>query len=79
MRKNCKGNRKTINEIMGKRMGFCANTDFEKGDPRMKDQECIKCANIFECKGKPSNDPCVNYSERKETKDAKKEERKTKY
>lgn len=30
-----------------------------------KDRECIHCENFFECAGKPKNEKCLNYKERK--------------
>lgn len=35
----------------------------------MKDQECIMCKFIFECKGKPDDmkGECLNYKERRST------------
>jgi hypothetical protein len=30
-----------------------------------KTKECIYCKRFFECKGKPSDKPCVNYEDRR--------------
>ena len=37
----------------------------------MKDRECISCERIFDCKGKPTNEPCLCYTPRKKDKDGK--------
>jgi hypothetical protein len=28
-------------------------------------RECATCDRLFDCKGKPSKNPCVNYKERR--------------
>lgn len=38
----------------------------------MKDRDCINCVHIFDCKGKPSDKPCLNYEPRKEKSDGRK-------
>lgn len=30
-----------------------------------KDKECIGCKHFFDCDGKPSDKPCINYEEEK--------------
>lgn len=32
----------------------------------MKDKECVGCKKLFDCKGKPSSEPCINYQPRDE-------------
>ena len=31
----------------------------------MKDKNCIYCENIFECKGKLTNNPCLCFKDRR--------------
>jgi hypothetical protein len=31
----------------------------------MKDKECIYCEKFFECKGKDTKNPCVNFEDRR--------------
>ena len=31
----------------------------------IRDRECATCERLFDCNGKPSKNPCVNYKERK--------------
>lgn len=38
----------------------------EQGRELIKNQECVSCKKMFECKGKPRGiDRCLNYEERK--------------
>lgn len=32
----------------------------------IKDRECIHCDKFFECKGKPPNIKCINFTPRKD-------------
>lgn len=34
----------------------------------MKDRECIKCENFFDCVGKDNKNPCLHFKPRKEIK-----------
>ena len=38
----------------------------ENGEELIKNQECVSCKNLFNCKGKPRGiTACLNYAERK--------------
>lgn len=34
----------------------------------MKTRECIHCETFFDCNGKPSRNPCVNFKDRRKEK-----------
>ena len=37
-----------------------------KDEKLIKNQECVSCRNLFNCKGKPRGiEACLNYSERR--------------
>ena len=38
----------------------------EKDAELIKDRECIHCDKFFECKGKPPNIKCINFTPRKD-------------
>lgn len=41
--------------------------DQKKEQELHKSMECVKCKNLFDCKGKPRDiDKCLNFEERKD-------------
>lgn len=41
----------------------------DTNDKLIKDTECIKCKHFFECKGKKRGISCINFVERRNSKD----------